>query len=305
VSRPFKFPPLAAISLTLAVLVALPVLAVGANLLTGGTGETWRHLLATVLPEYVSNSIWLCLGVGLGVAAMGTGAAWLTAMHDFPGRRVFEWALVLPLAMPAYVLAYVYTDFLQFVGPLQTWLRESFGWSRGDYWFPDVRTLGGASRACFRVRALSLCLHDRAHGLLSWSGQAACWRRRKNARASARGQGFFRVSLPLARPAVAAGVALALMETLADYGTVSYFAVQTFTTGIYRAWFSLGDRIAAAQLAALLLGFVVLLLITAEKVSAADAPAFTTRPAATRPLSGTHACPDGLRPSQSAFARCP
>ena len=104
-SRPFKFPPLAAISLTLAVLVALPVLAVGANLLTGGTGETWRHLLATVLPEYVSNSIWLCLGVGLGVAAMGTGAAWLVALNDFPGRRMAEWALLLPMGIRAYVMS--------------------------------------------------------------------------------------------------------------------------------------------------------------------------------------------------------
>ena len=261
-SRPFKFPPLAAISLTLAVLVALPVLAVGANLLTGGTGETWRHLLATVLPEYVSNSIWLCLGVGLGVAAMGTGAAWLVALNDFPGRRTAEWALLLPMAMPAYVLAYTYTDFLQFVGPVQSSLRENFGWSRGGYWFPDVRSLGGAIvlfscvlypyvyllvRTAFLERAGGMIEAARALGLSPW-------------------QGFWRVSIPLARPAIAAGMALALMETLADYGTVAYFAVQTFTTGIYRAWFSLGDRVAAAQLAAALLGFVALLILL-ERVS--------------------------------------
>jgi len=131
-------------SFALAVLVALPVLAVGANLFAGGTGETWGHLMATVLPEYVANSVWLCLGVGIGVAAMGTGAAWLVALNDFPGRRIAEWALLLPMAMPAYVLAYTYTDFLQFVGPLQTGLRESFGWQKGDYWFPEVRSLGGA-----------------------------------------------------------------------------------------------------------------------------------------------------------------
>ena len=261
-TRPFKFPPLAAISFALAVLVALPVLAVGTNLLTGGTGDTWRHLLATVLPEYISNSIWLCLGVGLGVAAMGTGAAWLVALNDFPGRRMAEWALLLPMAMPAYVLAYTYTDFLQYVGPVQSGLRESFGWNKGDYWFPDVRSLGGAIvlfscvlypyvyllvRTAFLERAGGMIEAARALGLSPW-------------------QGFWRVSIPLARPAIAAGMALALMETLADYGTVAYFAVQTFTTGIYRAWFSLGDRVAAAQLAAALLGFVALLILL-ERVS--------------------------------------
>ncbi len=253
---------LPAFSFALAVLVALPVLAVGANLFVGGTGETWGHLMATVLPEYVANSIWLCLGVGIGVAAMGTGAAWLVALNDFPGRRMAEWALLLPMAMPAYVLAYTYTDFLQFVGPLQTGLRETFGWKKGDYWFPEVRSLGGAIvlfscvlypyvyllvRTAFLERAGGMIEAARALGLNPW-------------------QGFWRVSIPLARPAIAAGMALALMETLADYGTVAYFAVQTFTTGIYRAWFSLGDRVAAAQLAAALLGFVALLILL-ERVS--------------------------------------
>ena len=253
---------LSAFSFALAVLVALPVLAVGANLFAGDTGGTWGHLLATVLPEYVANSIWLCLGVGIGVAAMGTGAAWLVALNDFPGRRAAEWALLLPMAMPAYVLAYTYTDFLQFVGPLQTGLRESFGWRKEDYWFPEVRSLGGAIvlfscvlypyvyllvRTAFLERAGGMIEAARALGLNPW-------------------QGFWRVSIPLARPAIAAGMALALMETLADYGTVAYFAVQTFTTGIYRAWFSLGDRVAAAQLAAALLGFVALLILL-ERIS--------------------------------------
>lgn len=253
---------LPAFSFALAVLVALPVLAVAANLFAGGTGETWGHLMATVLPEYVANSIWLCLGVGIGVASMGTGAAWLVALNDFPGRRIAEWALLLPMAMPAYVLAYTYTDFLQFVGPVQTGLRESFGWNKGDYWFPDVRSLTGAIvlfscvlypyvyllvRTAFLERAGGMIEAARALGLNPW-------------------QGFWRVSIPLARPAIAAGMALALMETLADYGTVAYFAVQTFTTGIYRAWFSLGDRVAAAQLAAALLGFVALLILL-ERIS--------------------------------------
>src|SRR5574343_1541299 len=254
--------PLFIVGLVVALLAGLPVASVGLNLLSGGTSATWVHLSQTVLPEYIANSLWLCGGVGLGVGVVGVTTAWLTAMHDFPGRRFFEWALVLPLAVPAYVMAYVYTDFLQFVGPVQTWLRDSFGWQHGDYWFPDVRTLPGAilmfmcvlypyvyllARAAFLERASGMLEAARTLGMCRW-------------------QAFFRVSLPLARTAIVAGVALALMETLADYGTVAYFAVNTFTTGIYRAWFSLGDRVAAAQLAAMLLAFVLFLLM-AERIS--------------------------------------
>jgi len=237
-------------------LMALPVLAVLSHVLSGGTGETWAHLMATVLPDYIRSTLVLCVGVALGTASMGVGAAWLVTRYDFPLRGALEWALVLPLAVPAYVMAYTYTDLLQFVGPVQTALREAFGWSRADYWFPDVRSLGGAvvlfslvlypyvymlARTAFLERAGGMLEAGRSLGLGPWAS-------------------FFRVSLPLARPAIAAGVALALMETLADFGAVSYFGVQTFTTGIYRAWFSLGDRVAAAQLASALLGFVILVL---------------------------------------------
>ena len=254
--------PLVVSALLVALLAGLPVASVGFNLLLGGTSETWSHLAATVLPEYISNSLALCAGVGLGVAVIGVATAWLTAMHDFPGRRFFEWALVLPLAVPAYVMAYVYTDFLQFVGPVQSTLREIFGWEFGDYYFPDIRTLPGAmlmfvfvlypyvyllARTAFLERAGGVLEAARTLGIGPW-------------------RAFFTVSLPLARPAIAAGVALALMETLADYGTVAYFAVNTFTTGIYRAWFSLGDRVASAQLAAMLLGFV-LLLVAVERIT--------------------------------------
>ncbi len=264
VPRPssFRFSALSLSSFAVAVLVAVPVLAVAVAAASPGTGETWRHLAETVLPETIVNSVWLCVIVGLLVASMGTVSAWLVAMFDFPGRRIFEWALLLPMAMPAYVLAYTYTDLLQFVGPVQTWLRESFGWRRGDYWFPEIRSLGGAAamlgfvlypyvyllaRTAFLERAQGMIEAARVLGAGPWTI-------------------FFRVSVPLARPAIAAGVALALMETLADYGTVAYFAVTTFTTGIYRAWFSLGDRTAAAQLAVCLLGFV-LLLVALERAS--------------------------------------
>jgi len=244
-------------ALLIAVLIATPVISVFSNVFAGGTSGTWSHLASTVLPEFIRNTVILCVGVGLGVSSIGITTAWLTTMLDFPGRRFFQWALVLPLAVPAYVMAYVYTDFLQFVGPVQSWLRETFGWRPGQYWFPDVRTPGGAvamfmfvlypyvyllARTAFLERASGMLEAGRSLGLGPWG----C---------------FFRVSLPLARPAVIAGTALALMETLADFGTVAYFGVQTFTTGIYRAWFSLGDRIAAAQLSAALLAFVVLVLM--------------------------------------------
>jgi iron(III) transport system permease protein len=244
-------------ALVVAALVAVPIGSVFLSLFDWSTGETWSHLVGTVLPDYLLNTVILCVGVGVGVAVFGVATAWLTVMHDFPGRRIFEWALILPLAMPAYVMAYVYTDFLQFVGPVQRALRAAFGWEAGDYWFPDVRTVGGAvvmfafvfypyvymlARTAFLERASGAMEAGRSLGLGPW-------------------RSFFRVSLPLARPAVVAGTALALMETLADYGTVAYFGVQTFTTGIYRAWFSLGDRTAAAQLSALLLSFVVLVLV--------------------------------------------
>ncbi len=278
--RTAPYSPLLIVGIAVALLAGLPVASVGLNLFVGGTSATWAHLAATVLSEYIANSLWLCLGVGCGVGIVGVATAWLTAMHDFPGRRFFEWALVLPLAVPAYVMAYVYTDFLQFVGPVQSLLRDTFGWEHGDYWFPDIRTLPGAmlmfisvlypyvyllARSAFLERASGMLEAARTLGMGPW-------------------RAFFAVSLPLARPAIAAGVALALMETLADYGTVAYFAVNTFTTGIYRAWFSLGDRVAAAQLAAMLLAFVFFLLM-AERISRGRARYHNTT-GRNRPMAG-------------------
>ncbi len=208
---------LVAATCALSALAALPVIAVVATGVAAGGAGTWSHLAATVLPGYLGNTLLLVVLVGAGVAFGGTVSAWLVTNRRFPGSAFFEWALLLPLAMPAYVMAYAYTDWLEYAGPVQSWLRATFGWSRDDYWFPDVRSIGGAA------------------AMLA----------------------FWRVELPLARPAIAGGVALALMETLADYGTVAYFAVDTFTTGIYRAWFTLGDRVAAAQLSSLLLLLVV------------------------------------------------
>ena len=268
-------------------LIAVPVVVVLSNLLMPA-GETWRHLAQTVLGEYVWNTLWLMLWVGLGVTTIGVATAWLTTMCRFPGRGFLEWALILPLAVPAYVMAYAYTDFFQFTGPVQSALRAWFGWGAKDYWFPEVRSLGGAAmifsfvfypyvyllaRAAFLAQGAGVIEVGRSLGYGLWAG-------------------CFRLALPLARPGLAAGVALALMETLADFGTVAYFELPTFTTGIYRAWLSLGDRVAAGQLAAVLLGFVALVLV-AERVSRGRARFGTT--------SGRLA-PHGLRGWRAAAA---
>jgi iron(III) transport system permease protein len=245
--------PLVAVAVVLAALAAVPVIAVLSEGVTPGHGGIWAHLAATVLPGFIANTLALVVLVGAGVAFGGTLTAWLVTHRRFPGARFFEWALLLPLAVPSYVMAYAYTGWLDYAGPVQSALRRTFGWSKGDYWFPDVRSLAGAAamfiavlypyvyllaRTAFLERPASLIEAARTMGL--------------DAR-----RAFWRIDLPLARPAIAGGIALALMETLADYGTVAYFAVDTFTTGIYRAWFSLGDKVAAAQLSAALLAFVV------------------------------------------------
>lgn len=216
--------------------------------------EVLKHQAQTVLVGYALQSFWLTAGVAVGVAAVGVGAALSVALFRFPGREFFEWALLLPMAMPAYVLAYAYTDALQFSGPLQSSLRAALG-LRGALW-PDVRSLWAA------VILFVLCLYPYVYLLT----RAALGERAVQLMEAARllGAGLrrrlFEVALPLARPAVVAGVALALMETLADYGVGAYFGLTTFTTGIYRAWLSMNDATAAAQLASILLVLVALLL---------------------------------------------
>jgi iron(III) transport system permease protein len=243
----------------LAILLAIPVLSVFFS--AGFADDTvFSHLAATVLADYVINTALLGLLVGAGVMILGVPTAWLVSACAFPGRRLLEAALVLPLAAPAYVVSYAYADFLSAFGPVQSFLRTLFGLELGAYWFPDIRTLPGAALMLTLVLYPYVYLLVRAR-FLSESG--AAW---DATRSLGRGpwSAFLAISLPLARPAVAAGTILALMETFADYGTVSYYGVPVFTTGIYRAWFSFGDPAAAAKLAALLILFVALAL-TGEK----------------------------------------
>jgi iron(III) transport system permease protein len=237
-------------------LIAIPILVVLASL-TQPFGSSWQHLLDTVLTDYVVNSLLLMFGVGTGTLLLGVSTAWLTAMCDFPGRRFFSWALLLPMAMPAYIIAYTYTGMLDFTGPLQTALRDAFAWGYGDYYFPEIRSTGGA------IWMLSLVLYPYVYLLARVSFREQSTAVLEASRSLGRGHWgtLFLVALPMARPAIAAGVSLALMETLADYGTVDYFGVSTFTTGIFRTWYGLGDLQTAAQLASCLLLFVFALFV--------------------------------------------
>ena len=242
--------------IAIALVLALPVLVV-IGFVAVPAGDVWRHLAQTVLPDYIGNSLLLMVGVSVGTLIGGVGAAWLTSMCRFPGRGVFEWALLLPMAMPAYIIAYTYTGMLDFSGPVQTTLRDWTGWGYGDYWFPQIRSLPGAAVM------LSLVLYPYVYLLTraAFLSQSLCVLDVSRTLGNGPWRTFFVVALPLARPAIAAGLSLALMETLADYGTVQYFGVQTFTTGIFRTWFGLGNAAAAAQLAAMLLAFVFALIL--------------------------------------------
>jgi iron(III) transport system permease protein len=239
----------------LALLIAAPVASVLVNAL-GARSDIWEHLVETVLSQYVVNSLLIMSGVTIGVLIVGVPAAWMTTLCVFPGRRLFDWALLLPMAFPAYVIAYAYTGLLDYAGPVQTSLRDFVGDPEGLRWIPEIRSLPGAivmlvlvlypyvyllARAAFLAQSVCVLEVSRTLGCSPWSS-------------------FRRVALPLARPAIAAGVALALMEALNDYGTVSYFGINTLVTGIFRVWRGMGDPVAASQIAVILLLFVFALL---------------------------------------------
>ena len=247
--------------LLLALVVSIPVLTVLRSLAVPADG-LWLELLALTLPRYLANTAVLLAGVGLGTLLVGVSAAWLVTVCRFPGSRSFEWALILPMAMPAYLLAYTYGDLLQYPGPVQAALRSWLGLSRGSSWFPEIRSLGGAivvmtavlypyvyllARAAFLEQSVVSLEASRTLGRGPW-------------------RSFLAVALPLARPSIVAGLALVMMEALADFGTVKHFEVDTFTTGIYLSWFGMGSPIGAAKLAAGLLLFV-LAVIGLERLS--------------------------------------
>ncbi|MGP6086702.1 ABC transporter permease [Antarctobacter jejuensis] len=247
---------LVGIAVVIALFCALPHVGVTLAALSAES-DTLAHLAQTVLGRYTGTTLILLALVGLGTLLIGTGAAWLVVMTEFTGRRILEVALVLPLAFPAYVMAYAYTHLLDHPGIVQSTLREVMGWGPREYWFPEIRSTGGAAAMLTIVLYPYVYLLARA----AFLGQSATTLFAARSLGRTPVGAFFSVTLPMARPAIAAGVLLAAMETIADYGTVSYFGVQTFATGIYTSWFSLADRTGAAQLALGLLGFALLLAL--------------------------------------------
>ncbi len=240
-----------------AALVLMPVFAV-VWMAANPTDNIWPHLLSTVLPRYFANTVTLALGTGALAAVMGSGAAWLVCMYDFPGRRLLQWLLLLPLAVPAYIGAYALADFLDYSGPVQIALRGWFGWeSARDYWFPRIRSLEAA------IIVLAAALYPYVYLLTRAALQEQSGSAYEVARALGTGPWalFRRVGLPLARPAIVAGSAIAMMEAVADYGVVSYFGVQTLNTGIFTTWLERRNAGGAAQIACVILLIVVLLAL--------------------------------------------
>jgi iron(III) transport system permease protein len=248
-----------AAALGVAALAGLPIAAIVWAALAGaggGSGATLGNLAATVLPTYIANTVLLMLLAGGIAGVVGTGCAWLVAATRFPGRRVLGWALVLPLALPAYLAAYIYADILDFAGPVQSALRSITGWGADDYDFPAIRSLGGGALVMGFVLYPYVYLLART----AFTTQSQTQFRAARSLGANPARAFWRVALPGARPAIAGGLALVLMEVLADFGVAEYFAIPTFSTGIFRSWLAMGDKAAALTLAAVMLVFVIALV---------------------------------------------
>ena len=248
----------------IACLVAIPLLQIISSVGQSSDG-TWQHLQETVLPGYLWNTLFLALGVSFITTMIGVGTAWLVTSCQFRGSVILQWALLLPLAIPSYLLAYAATDVLQFSGPVQTFLRDTFDWTRDDYWFPNARSLSGA------IVILSVNLYPYVYlaSRTAFLEQSACIREMSRTLGLGAWTSFFRVSLPMARPSIFIGLSLVIMETLSEFGAVDYCAVDTLATGIYRTWTSRGSLIAASQLSLCLLGAVAF-LIAFESISRAS-----------------------------------
>lgn len=244
-----------------ALLLVLPILAIFFTAI-GETDDLFAHLMSTVLPTYTYNTIVLVLGTMALALVFGIPSAWVMAMCRVPSEGILQWALVLPLAMPGYIVGYIFTDWFDFAGPIQLLLRDLTGWGPGDYWFPDIRTLAGA------MFVLSLVLYPYVYLL----ARAAFMEQNVSLLQSARllkcspWESFRRISMPLARPSIAVGLSLVAMETVGDFGTVSYFAVNTLTTAVYDTWLGYSSLTAAAKISAIML-VIVILLLSAERFS--------------------------------------
>lgn len=241
-----------------AALVLVPIGVVVSSLFTPAD-DVWQHIVETTLPRLLVNTFWLALGVVSGTVLLGVSLAWFTAVYEFPGRKFFSWALLLPLAIPAYVTAFVALGLFDFTGPIQTSLRD---WFESDLlWFPDIRGRIGV------IIIMTLAFYPYVY-LLARNAFLSQGKRSLEAAQSlglSRNLGFFKVVLPMARPWIAGGAMLVLMETLADFGTVAVFNYDTFTTAIYKAWFSMFSLPAASQLASLLIIIVFVIIVLEQK----------------------------------------
>ena len=240
-------------------LLLAPIAALVLTAMGDGQG-LMAHLMETVLLRYFTNTIGLMLGVGVLAFIFGVSTAWIVSRYAFPGRRLLDWMLVLPAAVPAYIIAYTYTDFLEYAGPVQSFLRNMMGWQTSrDYWFPEIRSMGGAmlvmasvlypyvyitARTAFRITS------SRLYEAAILSGQNI----------------FINVALPLSRPAIVAGLALVLMEVISDFGTVDYFAVETLTLGIFNVWLGMNSITTSAQIA--LMAFVLIITVLGVELHA-------------------------------------
>lgn len=240
-------------SLALAMVFLLPILSVFIAA-SGDTGDLWPHLFQTVLPRYIANTLVLMAGVACISLLFGVTTAWLVTRYSFPGRRVLEWILLLPAAVPTYLIAYTYTDFLEYAGPVQGLLRDIFGWqSARDYWFPEIRSMGGATLVLGAVLYPYVYMMARAAFMLT---PASLYEVGMLAKRSV----FLTVGLPLARPAIVAGLALVMMETISEFGVVEYFAIETITLGIFNVWLGMNSLPAAAKIASVCFLFIIALL---------------------------------------------
>nr|WP_086938710.1 iron ABC transporter permease [Thaumasiovibrio occultus] len=245
-----------------ALLLVFPILAIAYKAL-GDTGDLFAHLRQTVLATYTINTFLVgIITVALSIL-FGVPCAWLIAMCRFPSHRILQWALVLPLAMPSYIIAYIYTDWFDYAGPVQVWLRDFFGWQNvHDYFFPNIRSVGGASLILALVLFPYLYLLARG----AFMEQSASLLNSARLLKCSPFSSFWRLSLPIARPAIAVGASLVAMETAGDFGTVSYFDVHTLTRAVYDTWLGYGSLTAAAKLSAMIL-LVVFVLLSAERYS--------------------------------------
>jgi iron(III) transport system permease protein len=261
-----------------------PVIAIAIT--AGGDSDgLWVHLANTVLPRYVANTLTLMLGVGLVTLFFGVTTAWIVVRYEFPGRRIIQWALLLPATIPSYLIAYTYTDFLEYAGPLQVLIRDLFGWDNArDYWFPEIRSMGGAILVMGAVLYPYVYIITRTAYLLTPASLFEVGRMNGS-------NMFWGVAFPLARPAIVAGLALVMMETISDFGTVEYFSIETLTLGIFNVWLGMNNLTAASQIAAFSFLFIIVLVLIERIARARRRYMDTTRRS------------DSLSPQSVSFAR--